>query len=93
MDTANIVASGICGVILPFVISFLKSASWPRYYKVGLALGTSLIVAVVIALVTGDVDLTILANWGVIFGTAETLYTTILSKSGLEDVMRSKGVK
>ena len=93
MTGAELGASGILGVLLPFAVSLLKSVRWPRQAKIALCAGLSLVLAVIVSAVAGDLDLSILASWGVIFATASSVYTALLSKSGIEEKLRRSGVK
>lgn len=93
MTGGDLVGSIIGGLILPFVISFLKSSKWSRQVKLSLAAALSLILAVIVNAATSGLDASFLANWGIIFTTASTLYATILDKSGIENTLRNIGVK
>ncbi len=94
MNGTELTVSGLCGVVLPFIISFLKTATWPRPYKLALAAGSSVVVAVGVNLIVSNFDLAAVgANTAVVFGTASTVYSTLLEKSGIEAYLREHGVK
>jgi len=93
MDNAESITSVVIGVLLPILISFIKVVKWNRVAKIVLSAGLSLILAVAIHLVSNfneGFDFQVLANWGVIFGTASTIYATIFEKSGLEKRLRGE---
>ena len=93
MSGSELIASGILGILLPFAVSLLKSVSWPRQVKIALTAGLSLVLAVIVSAVAANLDLSILANWGLIFATASSVYTALLEKSGLEEKLRNSVVK
>lgn len=93
MNGVELGASGICGVLLPLAVSLLKSVNWDRPRKLALCIGLSLVIAVIISAVTSGPGWSILSNWGVVFGTASTVYATLLEKSGLEEKLRDTLVK
>ena len=90
MSEAEIAASGVVGIVLPVAVSLVKSVSWGRPAKIALTAGLSLILALIVNLIASGFSLQFLADWGVIFGTASTVYTAILEKSGLETRLRDK---
>ena len=93
MSGEEITASGVLGFLLPIAVSLLKSVRWPRGVKMGLAAALSLGLAIIVSVVADNLDLSILANWGIIFATASSVYTLLLEKSGLEKRLRRSGVK
>jgi len=90
MNGGEAMASTILGAVLPLLISLIKLVRWSRPAKIALAAGLSLILAVVVNLLASGGNLQILADWGIIFATASTVYATILEKSGLEQRLRGK---
>ena len=93
MTGGDLAGSIIGGLILPFAISFLKSSKWSRQVKLALVALLSLILAVIVNAATSGLDASFLANWGVIFVTASSFYTSLLEKSGIENSLRIMGVK
>ncbi len=80
--------------MLPFLISLLKSVKWQKQYKVGLALGLSLVSAVIIdGIMSGFTLSKIGLNWGIIFATASTFYTAILKGMSVETTLSNTLVK
>ncbi len=80
--------------MLPFLISLLKSVKWQKQYKVGLALGLSLVSALVIdGVMSGFALSKIGMNWGVTFATASTIYTTLLKDTTVETTLSNTLVK
>jgi len=93
MTGAELGADVIFGALLTLAVSLLKSVSWRRELKIALAAVLSLVLAMIISLAASNFDLSVLANWGVVFMTASTVYSTLLEKSGWETKLRISGVK
>ena len=89
----GLVASGIIGFLLPPVITLLKGIGWPKPAKIALAATISLVLAIVVTLVEGSLDVGVLANWGIIFAAASTSYTALMEGGAVETVLRNKLVK
>ena len=88
MNGTETVASAILGAVLPLIISLLKRVEWGRPAKIALAAGLSLIMAVITNVVASGFSAQVIADWGIIFATASTIYTAILEKTGLERTLR-----
>ena len=93
MTGGELAAAIIGGFVLPFIISFMKSAKWSRQTKLGLTALLSLIMAIIVSAATSGIAGGFLIDWGIVFTTASTFYTTILEKSSIEVSLRSTGIK
>lgn len=90
---AGLVASGIIGFFLPPVITLLKGIGWSRPAKIALAATVSLVIALIVTVIEGGLDVGVLANWGIIFAAASTSYTALMEGGAIEDALRGRGVQ
>lgn len=93
MNGVELTASGIIGFFLPAAISLLKAVNWPRPAKIALTAAISLVLALIVNAIVSGFDWGLLANWGIIFGTASTIYATLLEKGRFENNLRVRGIK
>ncbi len=80
----------LIGAFLPFVVSFLKSASWPREYKFGLAVAVSLIAGFLTAYFNGQVVFTwsnFLLDAAIIFQASQVVYAQWFRDSAIEKML------
>jgi len=88
--------AGLAGVILPFVISFLKDTTWSTQIKHLVSFGLSAVVAFGITVVDNGVVISnwteFLANLGVIFTVANVVYTQYFSNTELNKKIENVGV-
>ncbi len=85
--------SVLLGVFLPIVISWLKNAGWPRGAKIGLAAALALVVGFGTSFFANQLIFSwqkAIVNTAIVFAAASTVYTTILERTGLEQVLRGK---
>lgn len=96
MDASFTNVAVAAGVVVPFVVSYLKSKSWSQETKHLLSLIVSVVFAVA---VTGydkgfsvDAWQNFVANAGVIFTAAQVFYTQFFQKTELNYSLESKKV-
>lgn len=81
----TLVVQLLTGVVLPFVVAYLSKLSWRTEHKWLLALGLSLLTAVLSALRDGTVSgADVVSSLTVIFTTTQVVYMTFFKALGLE---------
>jgi len=86
---------GILNLIAPFVISILKSVSWPRWRKCLLALTIAIGVGAAVPFLQGGVPTLgelVMSILGAI-GIQQALYALFVEKSKAEDKLRKIGIR
>lgn len=63
-----------CGLLMPFVVSWLKGRNWPDWAKVLLSLGLSIIGGALVALMDGSLDLQTLTRSSTAVFTSATVF-------------------
>ena len=84
----------ITGLLLPIVISLLKSDNWDRLTKILVTVALSGIIGLANSYFAGQLVLSwdkALVDAAIVLTTASTTYTMILEKSGLEQTLRGIG--
>jgi hypothetical protein len=96
MQLAQTISMALSGTVIPIVILWLKRLSWPSYYKFGLAVALSVILATLTAYVEGQLTPTSMAqNFLTIFAISQGVYQTFFKALNLhafiypEDVVAS----
>jgi len=85
MDDALVIISVVQGLLLPFVVSFLKGQQWSHNVKLLFSMVVSLIVAGITLLVKNDFDWNyLLANAALVWASAQILYKTWFEDTGVE---------
>lgn len=83
MDTT--VVSVILGLILPFVVSFLKGQQWSDNTKMLFSMGVAIVAAAATLLVQNDFDWNaLLTNAATVWATAQLLYRTWFQNTSAE---------
>jgi biotin transporter BioY len=63
-----------CGLLMPFVVSWLKGRNWPDWAKVLLSLGLSIVGGALVAFVDGSLNLQTLAHSSTAIFTSATVF-------------------
>lgn len=86
----------IAGLIVPFVVSFLKNKTWSTQVKQLIAIAVSLVVGVGITFIDNGVSVDgwqdILANFGVVFTVANVWYGQYFGNTVVNAKLESSGV-
>lgn len=86
----------IAGLIVPFVVSFLKNKAWSAQIKQIVAIAVSLVVGVGITIIDNGVSISnwqdLLANFGVIFTVANVWYGQYFGDTTINAKLESTGV-
>ncbi len=94
MEPVGIAA--VAGVLIPFLISFLKDVTWSAKTKQALAFGASLLVAAGITAYDNGVALSewdnLAANLGVVFTTGQLVYQQYFSGTRVNARLENAGV-
>ena len=81
------------GIVIPFLVSFLKDVTWSAKSKQALSLVISLAAAGAIAVFDGGVTATTLvANLGVIFTTAQAFYIQYFESTKVNMKLEESGI-
>lgn len=92
----NIGIAALAGFIVPLLVSFLKSTSWSPRAKQGVAVVTSIIVAVGITVIDNGADLTdwqgLITNLTVVFSVAQVFYQQYFGGTALNSKLEHIGV-
>jgi hypothetical protein len=94
--TAELWANIVAGVIMPFIVSTLKGASWSDTTKVVLSMVVSLILGAITAYIGGGMEWTIgsvLANATAIFTEATLIYKIWFQGSAVNEKLTEIGAK
>jgi len=85
MDDALIVISIVQGLLLPFVVSFLKGQQWSNNVKLLFSMAVSLVVSALTLLVQNDFNWNyLLANAALIWSSAQVVYKTWFQNTTVE---------
>lgn len=85
MDDALIIISIVQGLLLPFLVSFLKGQQWGDNVKLLFSMGVSLVVAALTLLVQNDFSWDyLLANAALIWSSAQVVYKTWFQNTAVE---------
>jgi uncharacterized membrane protein len=86
----------IAGLIVPFVVSFLKNKAWSTQVKQLIAIAVSLVVGAGITVIDNGVSVSnwqdFLANFGVIFTVANVWYGQYFGDTAVNTKLESSGV-
>lgn len=93
MELAQTLSTLLGGTIIPIVILWLKRISWPSYYKFGLAVALSIVLATLTAIVDGKLGTTsVVANFLTIFAVSQGVYQTFFKALNLHAFMYPEDV-
>jgi hypothetical protein len=77
MDDALVIISLVQGLLLPFLVSFLKGQQWGNNVKMLFSMGVSLVVSAATLLVQNDFNWEyLLTNAALIWASAQVVYKT-----------------
>ena len=80
-----------CGLLMPFVISWLKDCNWPDWVKVLLSLGVSVLGGALAAAATGQLDLnTLTTNSGIVFTSATVFYKAWFANTSMNNRLEQR---
>jgi len=92
----SVTFSVIAGVVVPMLVSFLKSKAWSTQVKQLVAIAVSLVVGAGITFIDNGVSVSnwqdLLANFGVIFTVANVWYGQYFGNTALNAKLESSGV-
>jgi hypothetical protein len=92
----SVTFSIIAGLVVPFVVSFLKNKAWSAQVKQVIAIAVSLVVGAGITIVDNGVSVVswqdFLANFGVIFAVANIWYSQYFGGTSLNASLENIGV-
>jgi hypothetical protein len=93
VDGSILVAAG---VIIPFIVSFLKDVTWVPKIKQLVSFAVAAVFAVGVTVVDKGVQLdtwqALLANLGVIFTIAQVFYTQLIKDTSVNATLENTGV-
>lgn len=96
MDATGTSVLVAAGVLIPFIVSYLKDVSWSLKVKQALSFGIATAFGVGVTVVDKGVSIdsvpTLLANLGVIFTTAQVFYVQLLKGSEVNAKLENSGV-
>lgn len=96
MDAVNGSILVAAGVVIPFLVSYLKDIDWSAKTKQLLSFAVSLVFAVGVTVVDKGVQLdtvpALLANLGVIFTTAQVFYQQFIKDTSVNASIENHGV-
>ena len=81
----------ILGILMPFLISFLKQPSWPRWVKVGLAVSVSVVAGLGTAYFDNQLVFTPLkavVDFAIVLAGSQAFYLRWFQDSSLEQTLR-----
>lgn len=88
--------AALLGVVMPFVISFLKDVTWSTQAKHAVSLAVSAVAAVGITAIDNGVDLAnwqnFVANLGIIFTVSNVVYRQYFENTALNLKVENVGV-
>jgi hypothetical protein len=91
----TITFSILAGLVVPFLVSFLKSKTWSAEVKQLMAIGVSLIVGAGVTVIDNGVELMtwqdFVANFGVIFTVANIWYSQYFGNTSINAVLENTG--
>jgi hypothetical protein len=91
----SVTFSIIAGLVVPFVVSFLKSKAWSAQVKQLVAIVVSLVVGAGVTVIDNGVELAtwqdLLANFGVIFTVANIWYSQYFGSTSVNTVLENTG--
>lgn len=97
MEFAQTLSMFLSGTVIPITILWLKRLSWPSYYKFGLAVALSVVLASLTAYLEGKFTTTsLLTNFMTIFTISQGVYQTFFKALNLhwfiypQDVVATK---
>jgi hypothetical protein len=97
MEPVTLGFAALLGILLPPLVSLLKSTSWRTEVKQLVAVAASLVVAVGLAFFDGGVSTwtweAFAANAAVIFGFSQVVYTQYFGKTRVNAELETKLVK
>lgn len=92
----SITFSVIAGLVVPFLVSFLKSKAWSTQVKQLVAIVVSLVVGAGITIIDNGVAIAnwqdFLANFGIIFTVANVWYSQYFGDTAINAKLESSGV-
>ena len=92
----SVTFSIIAGLIVPFLVSFLKSKAWSAQAKQVVAIVVSFVVGAGITVIDNGVSISnwqdLLANFGVIFTVANVWYSQYFGGTAVNAKIESSGV-
>lgn len=92
----NIGIAALAGIVVPFIVSYMKNTAWSAKTKQVVAVGISLLAAVGITFIDNGVAIgewkDILINLGVIFSVAQVFYQQYFGGTSVNAKLESIGV-
>jgi hypothetical protein len=86
----------IAGLIIPFIISFLKNKEWSPEAKQALAIAVSLVAAAGVSIFDNGLDVStweaVVSNFGVIFASANIWYNQYFGHTEVNHKLEDRGV-
>jgi hypothetical protein len=96
MDGSTMTFAVVAGLIIPTVISYLKSTGWSKQAKQALSFAASVVVGIGISVIDYGVSFddwsSIVANVGIVFTTAQLFYRQYFADTELNERLEKAGI-